>query len=183
MNITALSKTMTALPFIAMLLICSIFAGNAEAQLQGSAGNVRVNVSWDKNVDLDLYVTDPCGLILGWPHELTSSCRGFSGEWDHDDRGDGIATDNPNQENIVWTGGAAVGRYSIHLNHYSGLISTNYTIRVFYGNQQEVYTGQIGPVPIGRQHIADFTADETVNFPVVSFAPASSSVGEGCRHA
>ena len=32
----------------------------------GMSGDVRVNITWNTDVDLDLHVTDPCGNTLGF---------------------------------------------------------------------------------------------------------------------
>ena len=53
---------------LAVFLFVWSFESSAVAQLQGSAGNVRVNIQWTGNVDLDLYVNRlPCEIyVLGF---------------------------------------------------------------------------------------------------------------------
>ena len=158
------------------LLFGFMFAENAQAQLQGSAGNVRVNIVWDEDVDLDLYVTDPCGNRIGYAEFGGGSavCRGLTGLWDHDDTGHGVRTDNPNAENIVWRDGAPVGGYQVHVSYYERVSSdpANYTIRIFLGDREQpasTHQGAIGPEERRRlRHVTDFDADESVNRPVFS---------------
>ena len=139
----------------------------AETQQRGSSGNVRVNMEWNENVDLDLYVKDPCGQVLGFSKSRQTNCQGRVGEWDYDDIGFGFRDDNPNAENITWTAGAPTGRNSVHVNYYSGSVSANYRIRTFYGAQEKEYSGQLGPADRGRRaFVADFEADEVVNEPL-----------------
>ena len=189
---------------LAVFLFVWSFESVAVAQLQGSAGNIRGNIQWTGDVDLDLYVTDPCENVLGFNTRRNvlgfntrrnvlgfntrrnvlgfnarsnAQCGGFRGEWDYDDQGHGYRADNPNAENIVWTDGAPIGRYSVHVNYYDGSEVADYTIRIFYGDQEKIYRGRIEK---GQQrHVTVFEADESVNFPVVSFALSSSSADEG----
>lgn len=168
---------------IALLVFVCGFEESAYGQLQGSAGNVRVNVEWTGNVDLDTYVTDPCNQVIGIFENKNVRCQGFVGELDHDDEGHGYQTDNPNAENIVWTDGAPIGRYSVYIVYYIGSEAADYTIRIYYGTQEEIkeiHRGRIGPAEIRqRRHVTDFEADESVNFPVASFALSSSGADEG----
>ncbi len=125
--------------------------------LLGRSGEVRVNIEWDADVDLDLYVTNPCGQTFGYSEQTTATCQGSAGEWDYDDQGDGYRNDDPHAENIVWVENAPQGSYRVALNYFDGSVSTNYTIRVFYGEESRTYTGRIGPADEGtRRYIADF---------------------------
>ena len=63
-------------------------------QLPGASGDVRVSLTWNADVDLDLYVTNPCAQTLGHSEGITNTCDGFVGEWDRDDRGNGSGSDN-----------------------------------------------------------------------------------------
>ena len=126
-------------------------------QLVGATGDVRVNMTWAADVDLDLFVTDPCGRILGYQEQSSSTCQGFTGMWDVDDRGDGIAQDNPNAENIVWTDGGPQGRYAVHVNYFDGSATAYYTVRIFYGSQERTYAGRLDRTSDNRRrHVADF---------------------------
>ena len=126
--------------------------------LQGASGDVRVNLTWRGDVDLDLFVTNPCVQTLGYREGDMNTCDGFVGEWDHDDTGSGSGSDNPNAENIVWTNGAPSGRYIVRITYFNGTVPVDYTIRVFYGSRQRTYTGRLDPANDHqiRRHVANF---------------------------
>ena len=127
-------------------------------QLPGASGDVRVSLTWNADVDLDIFVTNPCDQILGYREGTTNTCQGFVGEWDRDDEGDGHGSDNPNAENIVWTNGAPTGRYVVRVGYFAGTVSADYTVRVFYGSQQRTYTGRLDRTNDFRlrRHVANF---------------------------
>ena len=129
-----------------------------EENLPGASGDVRVNITWNAEADLDLYVTDPCGQTFGYSEQSLATCQGFEGEWDYDDTGPGVGQDNPNSENIVWTDGAPQGRYSVRVNYYNGSDPANYTVRIFYGSEESTHTGRLEPgSDLGmRRHVTDF---------------------------
>lgn len=158
------------------------FPETSLAQLQGGAGNVRVNIEWNGDVDLDLYVTDPCGNTLGYARDSSAACRGFTGAWDYDDQGLGYRADNPNAENIVWPNGAPAGRYEVGLHYFAGTTPTSYTVRIFLGDREQpasIHRGSIGPANHGSPvRVTTFEADESVNFPVISIRPGPT-VEEG----
>ncbi|MDE0179048.1 MAG: hypothetical protein OXP36_10660, partial [Gammaproteobacteria bacterium] len=131
---------------------------DAPDDLQGAHGDVRVNLTWHEDVDLDLFVTNPCVQTLGYREGRMNTCDGFVGRWDHDDTGNGSRTDNPNAENIVWTNGAPSGRYIVRITYFSGTAPADYTIRVFYGSRQRTYTGRLDPANDHqiRRHVANF---------------------------
>ena len=138
---------------------------------------MRVNIEWHENVDLDLYVTDPCGQTLGYGESDDRSCNGFEGEWDHDDTGYNNRRDDPNAENIVWANGAPTGSYSVFVNYFGGSIISNYKVRIFYGDKSDTYSGQIGPSEQGsRRRVAVFVADENVNSPKSTKVTLTASV-------
>ena len=159
------------------------FVETAQAQLQGAAGNVRVNIVWHEDVDLDLYVTDPCGNKFGFDERTTADCGSFTGRWDHDDRGHESRRDDPNAENIVWSNGAPAGRYQVHVNHYRGSVPADYTVRIFLGDREQPASTHVGTIADedGFVHVADFEADESVNLPVISIRPDpdSATIDEG----
>ena len=138
-------------------------------RLQGAHGTVRINVTWEADVDLDLYVEDPCDNVLGFGGDRQASCQEADGEWDYDDQGNDGQSRHPGQphaENIVWTDRAPQGSYSVHVNYYAGSAITSYTVRVFYSGQTHVYTGTTGPGESGEcpdrnveqrcRHVIDF---------------------------
>ena len=64
---------------VLMIVFGFPFVETAQAQLQGAAGNVRVNIEWYEDVDLHPYVTDPCGNKFGYGERTTEDCGGFTG--------------------------------------------------------------------------------------------------------
>lgn len=137
--------------------------------LPGASGDVRVNLTWHADVDLDLFVTNPCVQTLGYQEGRTNTCDGFVGEWDLDDVGSGSRSDNPNAENIAWPNGAPSGRYIVRVTYFGGTVPADYTVRVFYGSQQQTYTGRLDPANDHqiRRHVANF-----------DFAGSASSQGQ-----
>lgn len=168
---------------VVMLVFGGPFVGTAKAQLQGASGNVRVNLTWDGNVDLDLYVTDPCGNIIGYEVTESAACRGVTGGRDHEDTGHGDETDNPNAENIVWENGAPVGRYRIHVDYFGGVDdATKYVVRIYLGNEERLHATHEDTIDRnheGRKFVADFEADESVNLSVVSINTNAATIDEG----
>lgn len=86
----------------------------------GSAINdVRITLTWNKKVDMDLHITGPTGEQIDY--EQTMDSRG--GELDHDIMCGNIDQfgDGPYQENITWQAGEAWpgGPYSVGVNYYS----------------------------------------------------------------
>ncbi len=173
---------------VALLLSGVSFVESTNAQLQESAGNVRVNVEWDEYIDLDLYVTDPCGNILGYGKFYPSTCKTFSGMRYFEDGGYSL----PNAESIVWKNRAPVGNYKIHVNYYRdyrgspGSDAVKYTVRVFLGDREQAtytYRGQIAftelnywdgsgkPLEGGWKYVGEFEATNRVGLPTISIAP------------
>lgn len=174
-------------PAIGMASIVLAFAwtGIANAQLQGAAGNVRVNIEWNGDVDLDLYVTDPCGQVIEFRNRQ-ESCQEFEGELDVDDLGHGNGnSDSPNAENITWPNGAPVGRYEVRVNYCDPTgDETAFTVTVENGNERTTHRGRIGPHGRGCQveyavAVTEFTADESVNFSDITVSRNSPAVDEG----
>ncbi len=130
-----------------------------EEIIVGMSGDVRVNITWTADVDLDLYVTNPCGQTLGYREGDRNTCRGFTGEWDIDDRGNGTPPNSPNAENIAWPNGAPSGRYTVRVNYFRGVVPAGYTVRIFRGTRLTgTHSGQLDPTDRGiRRHVTDFT--------------------------
>ena len=93
-----------------------------EIGLVGQTGVVRVNFSWNENIDLDPIVVDPNGDAMGynasWPEgdtNLSPNSTDTGGLWDVDDTG-GLA---PNQENFYWANSAPIGDYNFYIRNFS----------------------------------------------------------------
>lgn len=130
-----------------------------ESGLVGNTGVVRVNFSWNDNLDIDPVVIDPNGDAMGF-HASTYDVGGdgntkttsTGGNWDIDDTG-GVA---PNQENFYWATSAPAGNYQFYIKDYRNDHTTSADIQVTIktGNSVEVrnYT-----IPLGIQEIGPFT--------------------------
>ena len=88
----------------------------AGAKFATKKGSIAISLMWDHSSqavrnDLDLWVTTPSGEQIGYSHK-----RGACGGELDVDRMQGA--DQP-VENIVWTGQAPVGKYSVQVHNYS----------------------------------------------------------------
>ena len=130
-----------------------------EAGLAGQSGVVRVNFSWNDNLDIDPVVIDPNGDAMGFHSSIydisgdgNSHTTSTDGNWDIDDTG-GVA---PNQENFYWATSAPAGNYQFYIKDYRNDHTTPADIQVTIktGNSVEVrnYT-----IPLGTQEIGPFT--------------------------
>lgn len=82
----------------------------------GETGDLRINLKWNTEDDLDLYVTDPCGTKIYYGNRR-SYCKGKTGMLDLDANGSTApALTNKPQENIYWTKGVP-GMYSIFVEN------------------------------------------------------------------
>lgn len=78
-------------------------------------GDVQVSVSWNEDVDVDLYVVDPNGETVYYGSTTSSS----GGELDLDSN-PACSIDGIRNENVTWpTGEAPSGTYEVRLNLYA----------------------------------------------------------------
>jgi hypothetical protein len=78
-------------------------------------GDVQVSVSWNEDVDVDLYVVDPNGETIYYGATTSSS----GGELDLDSN-PACSIDGIRNENVTWpTGEAPSGTYEVRLNLYA----------------------------------------------------------------
>lgn len=131
----------------------------------GANGNLRVNVSWAEDADIDPVVVDPQNLAYGYNASNYGSAvpknykSGNGGIWDVDDTGFGSRGDSPNQENIVWATTFPQGRYKVYLKNFDG-VSATVTINILCLNTLYTLTARVSG-PAGRaypQHI-EFTVN------------------------
>lgn len=107
----------------------------------GGSGNLRINVSWSEDTDIDPVVVDPQGFSYGYhSSELGSSVSKGSvssngGTWDVDDTGSRSGpSDSPNQENFVWASTFPSGVYKIYLRTFSGSVTSAVTVSIQCGS-------------------------------------------------
>ncbi|MDD3007617.1 MAG: flagellin [Arcobacter sp.] len=130
-----------------------------EAGLAGQSGVVRVNFSWNVDIDIDPVVIDPNGDAMGfnasWAEgdingDTHSTISG--GNWDVDDTG-GTGT---NQENFYWAISAPVGDYNFYIRNYEtpATFPIDIQVTIKTGNNIEVRNLAI---PSGEKDIGPFT--------------------------
>lgn len=98
--------------------------------------DVKVTLTWDNMVDLDLHVVDPNGEEIFFDHPMSVS----GGKLDIDN------VDGFGPENIFWQDNTAlIGEYKVYLNFYDGsLQNSNYKIRVqAFGKIDQTFNGTI----------------------------------------
>lgn len=127
----------------------------SQSDLQGSSGDVRVNLDWfngsDSEVIVDVYVTDPCGNLIGFDAQSSASCNGYTGTWDQD------ANQEQDFENIAWSDGAPQGDYSVDIQWFSGTGSVNYTLTIISGSERQELSGTVSDSQTTRQRITSFS--------------------------
>ncbi len=88
--------------------------------LRLGTGALQISLSWDNSSDQDLYVTDPSGTEIYYANPSSST----GGELDRDD------TDGFGPENIFWTESAPDGEYTVEVDDFSGVSSTNFIVTI-----------------------------------------------------
>lgn len=90
-------------------------------------GDVQVNVTWNTQADVDLYVVDPSGEEIYYNHETSAS----GGVLDLDGNAGCTAVDE-RSENITWNSTPPSGTYTVRVNYWDscGATSTDYVVTV-----------------------------------------------------
>jgi hypothetical protein len=106
-------------------------------------GDVQVTLTWQADVDLDLYVTDPNGDTVYYGNDRVPS----GGELDRDNMCVGFEWGRP--ENVYWpVAGAPSGTYVVKVDYYGscgdGSPSVAWTVRTIVGGRAQTFTGTIG---------------------------------------
>lgn len=154
-----------------------------ENGLVGNSGVVRVNFSWNEDIDIDPTVMDPLGDAISYHSSTYDSGPGIDtttasgGVWDVDDRGDNDGlVDNPNQENFYWSTTAPNGQYDFwirnHTNTWPNNEPINITVTIKRGDN---LIQKIIPIPVNTQDIGPF------NFDYDSLNPITESVSTKYR--
>ena len=110
-------------------------------KFKGASGDLRINLQWYNESDLDLKVTDPCGQEIRYK-KRTATCNGGTGKLDVDANVDSAPeyTMTP-QENVFFTN-PAKGNYIIKVHCYEKrddkpTVSFNITIIDSNGNRKD----------------------------------------------
>lgn len=135
---------------------------NNEIGLVGNTGVVRVNFSWQEDVDIDPVVIEPGGDAIGHhAGDFDSDGPGVDnttvngGIRDVDDLGNGSGlVDNPNQENYYWATTAPNGQFEYRIRNVDSFTTTDpidITVSIKSGNAlvQQVVTIPVGTLDIG----------------------------------
>lgn len=105
------------------------------------AGDVEITLTMGEATDMDLYVTDPAGVLIYYGN--TSSFSG--GRLDLDANAACSSNMGRNNEHIFWaTGGAPVGTYRVHVAHYQSCIqgrAVSYRVTISACGETVVLTG------------------------------------------
>lgn len=108
-------------------------------------GDVQVTLTWQANVDVDLYVTDPSGDTVYYGNTRVAS----GGELDRDNQCGNFEWGRP--ENIFWPpGGAPSGQYKVSVRYYGycgegEAPSVNWSVRTVVGGVSRTYSGTLAP--------------------------------------
>ena len=112
-----------------------------DKQFQGEGGDLRINLQWYSETDLDLKVTDPCGEEIRYK-KRTATCNGGTGKLDVDANADSAPeyTMTP-QENVFFTN-PSKGDYIIKVHCYEKredkpVVDFNITIIDRNGNRKD----------------------------------------------
>ena len=112
-----------------------------DKQFQGEGGDLRINLQWYSETDLDLKVTDPCGQEIRYK-KRTATCNGSTGKLDVDANVDSAPeyTMTP-QENVFFTN-PSKGDYIIKVHCYEKrenkpVVDFNITIIDRKGNRKD----------------------------------------------
>ncbi len=104
-------------------------------------GDVQITLTWQVNVDLDLYVIEPSGTEIYYGNTVSET----SGQLDRDNMCSELVIGRP--ENIFWPQGLAPsGIYLVKVDYFGACesdIAVNYTVRVVIEGRTETFTGTI----------------------------------------
>jgi uncharacterized protein YfaP (DUF2135 family) len=131
---------------------------SATASLKGGGGAVKVTLSWESAVDIDLHVTDPNSEEIYYSHTTSAS----GGTLDVDDRDGGTAL-VPAVENIFWDTNAPSGTYTVTVVYYSGSVSSvAYSVAVY---KDDVLYGAIHEGTLASANPSNKVAVTTFTYP------------------
>ena len=129
-------------------------AGSTREEITSvGTGDIQVTLTWQADVDVDLYVTDPNGETIYYGNASSRS----GGELDRDNRCSNLEWGRP--ENIFWDSNPPTGSYQIDVDYYSacggGDSAVNWNVRTVINGVSTTYTGTLAPD--GRQQVTTFT--------------------------
>jgi hypothetical protein len=107
-------------------------------------GDVQVTLTWQADVDVDLYVTDPTGSTVYYGNRSVAS----GGQLDRDNMCSDFEWGRP--ENVYWPSGRAPsGRYEVKVRYYGSCGNddpvVNWTVRTIVAGRASSFTGTLAP--------------------------------------
>jgi hypothetical protein len=129
-------------------------AGSAREEITSvGTGAIQVTLTWQSEVDLDLYVTDPNGDTIYYGD--TTSLSG--GELDRDNMCGNFALGRP--ENVYWEANPPSGTYQVEVAYFGScadsMIGSSWNVRTVVNGRSNTYTGTLNP--FDRQQVTTFT--------------------------
>ena len=127
--------------------------------IESGTGDVKVTMTFDQPVDLDLVVTEPSGEVIYWGNPESDT----GGTLDLD--ANRLCVLDKNIENIFWETDAPVGEYEIGVSYFSACDVTepvNVTITITKGDDVETFTDTFVPDEVDEEalYVLDtFTVD------------------------
>lgn len=133
------------------------FQAGVTSFLGNGTGDVQVNITWNSEADVDLYVVDPFGEEYFYAHRggtglrvndgLTQFVPTSGGLLDIDSNA-GCSSDGPRAENIFWPSGVVPpnGTYTVRVNYWSacGAPFTDYVVTIrTRGGVPQTFTGRL----------------------------------------
>ncbi len=116
-----------------------------QKDLQGKQGDPRINLSWNNENDLDLYVIDPCDNQIDFKNK-EHICNGSLGILDLDANvSEDDIKENP-QENIVWETGGSQGQYKVLIKDAKNRTGnpTPFKLTIINNGEISKHTGVVG---------------------------------------
>jgi hypothetical protein len=109
-----------------------------KAEYLGGTGDIKITLTWNNKVDLDLHVIDPNSEEISFENEQSAS----GGKLDMDN------TEGYGPENIFWENGKAIkGTYKVYVHFYdygeSSSNSSSYSVRVKYLGITQTFNGTV----------------------------------------
>jgi len=116
---------------------------------------IQISLTWDTQVDLDLWVVEPNNTKIYYAETISKSSLGWL---DYDN------TEQYGPENITFQYQMPEGEYKVLVHYYDGSVDTNYTVVVAVGDDVQSYTGNFASNQSNPSAEDDLNAnDDSVN--------------------
>lgn len=124
--------------------------------IESGTGDVKVTLSFDQSVDLDLIVIEPPtdGYPDGFDIYFDQPLSPNDGQLDLDSNAECDPIDGTNIENIFWpTDAAPEGEYQVLVSYYEACVAetVNYTVTITVGDEVQTKTGSFVPAEAGTE--------------------------------